>query len=357
MKQNKPINLFNILSVADKELTHSSVIRLIIEQHGLFLNQFNINENSIIETEQSFKTGKNKRIRFDIIGYNKEDNKVEDINFFIENKFKATPTKSQLKRYDDFCKEKNISPQKILMVYFSEQISSDVKVYCEKNAWDIYPYFSTGKDNSFIDFLEKNKEKFASDDKVKFLINEYVDYLNNSWSVLSEKVNSKQLFVRSDFTDLDLAYDRERDIWSRYLMHIQSLISEKINENISYDSTNDGGSRHIPSVVFWFDNGGYYGIDGDNVKLGVTYDYKNYKTLEKIHAELNKTDAKKILGDGIDFRINNSKPKVKKEKDGSSVFFLISFKFKNWKEKDMFIESSGKILKKYYDYISHKLKS
>lgn len=357
MKQNKPINLFNILSVADKELTHSSVIRLIIEQDGLFLNQFNINENSIIETEHSFKTGNNKSIRFDIIGYNKEDTKVENINFFIENKFKATPTKAQLKRYDDFCKEKCISPKKILMVYFSEQIPSDVKKYCKVNDWMVYPYFSTNNKESFIEFLEKNKDKFVSDDKVKFLINEYIDYLNNSWSVLSTKVNSKKLFVRSDFTDLDLAYDRERDIWSRYLMHIQSLISEKINENISYDSTNDGGSRHIPSVVFWFDNGGYYGIDGDSVKLGMTYDYKNYKTLEKIHAELNKTDAKKILGDVINFRFNNSKPKVKKEKDGSSVFFLISFKFNNWKDKDVFIESSGKILNNYYEYITPKLKS
>jgi hypothetical protein len=355
MKKHAKFNIFSILSVADKELTHSSVIKLVIEQDVEFLKQFDINEDCIVETEKSFKTAKNKSIRFDIIGFNNKNTGVENINFFIENKFKATPTKSQLVMYDDFFKEKNILPKKILMVYFSEQISSDVQKYCNDEGWKVYPYFSTDDGESFIKFLASKRDKFGPNAKIKFLIDEYIVYLSNSWKVLSEKINDKNLFLRKNFQNLELAYDRDRDVWFRYLMHIQSLISTKIDSNISYDSGNDGGSRPIPSVVFWFNNGAYFGIDGDSVKLGVLYDYKNYKAIEYIQSELNETLVKKMLVDDIDFKINNSKPKEKKGKDGSSVIFLISFNLNNWSEKDIFIETSGKILNNYYNYISNKL--
>ncbi len=52
---DEQINLFNILSVADKELTHSAIIKLLIEQDNSFLKQFGISTNNLfVETEKSY---------------------------------------------------------------------------------------------------------------------------------------------------------------------------------------------------------------------------------------------------------------------------------------------------------------
>ncbi len=363
MNQKANFNIFKILSVADKELIHSSIIKLVINNDKDFLNVFDINKDFKIETEVKKTTKNKKRISFDLVGYSKED----IILFIIENKFKSTPSKDQLELYDTYFKEPNHIPDnKILMVYFKEQVPSDVEEYCKQNNWIIYPYFSTNKSNeTFISYLKENIEKHYAHEKIKFLLEEYIEYMDNSWNHLFEKINSTKLFVENDFINMNFLFDRKRDVWFRYLMHIQHLISKEINkEEICYISENDGGSRPIPSVVFWFkgfkgfEEGPYFGIDGDVVKLGFRYNFYNIEFFKHIRKELlndNKELVRNIIADdNIKFKTNspNLIMKDKKKNDNSSVMYLISFNLNNWKEKHEFIKSASNILKKYYNTLS-----
>ena len=79
-------NIFNVLSVADKELVHSSIIKILIDEKELnFTKNFlDINAffgNSKLEDVKKNSTGKS--IRLDVVGFDEtnENNYV----FIIEN--------------------------------------------------------------------------------------------------------------------------------------------------------------------------------------------------------------------------------------------------------------------------------
>ncbi len=355
---DEQINLFNILSVADKELTHSAIIKLLIEQDNSFLKQFGISTNNLfVETEKSYKSNTNNRIRFDIIGLKKNDDDVKNISFIIENKFKVSPTVSQLEAYDDFFEKNNVTPIKILMVYFAEQIPSDVRKYCNENKWFILPYFTTKtEDSSFFKYLKKiDMSSFSC--KIKFLVKEYINYLSASWSTLCEKIKDERLFLKKDFDEMDCLFDRNRDVWFRYLMHIQSLISKYINDNVKYISSNDGGARPISTIVFWLENNLYFGVDGNTVRLGAVYNHENRQIIEDIKSDFIKDPSivTTLLNENIEFKIKQTALKPKNKKDNNSVFALISYDFNNWTNKEEFAKASGKILNNYYDYMTDRI--
>lgn len=345
-------NIFSVLSVADKELVHSSIIKLIIELDTDFLQIFEVKDVLTIKTEVSKKTKDNKHIRFDIVGFLETDTQQHNIVFFIENKFKATPTVDQLELYDKYFREQHHSPTKVLMVYFSEQVPSDVQAYCEGNNWHIYPYFSTKNDKSFFKYLVDHSINISKNEKIIFLIKEYIQYLERSWAVLFEIIQSPDLFTCEMINKYENINDRKRDIWFRYMLHLQSLISKKIK--INYNSTNDGGTRHIPSIAFWFYNNSYFSIDGEIVKLGFVYNKQNKTKLDNLRAKLanNKDIAKGIIVENIEYKVNQGESKDKSEDERYSVIYLLSFNLKSYNNKEAFVESMGRIINRYYNFIN-----
>ena len=80
-------NIFNILSIADKELVHSSMIKLLIDEKELnftkkFLNIVSFSGDSELEVVKKNSVGKS--IRLDIVGF--DDSKKTTYKFIIENK-------------------------------------------------------------------------------------------------------------------------------------------------------------------------------------------------------------------------------------------------------------------------------
>ena len=191
------MNIFEIISVADKELTHSSLIKFLITQNNkIATDYFSIDNTSIeVKLEASetvvLKESNNlvrKKLRFDIvITSNNHNNPNDSPLMLIENKYKATPTVRQLDLYDRYVKEhiKTPLPKKVLMVFLQEQIPSDVNTYCIENDWEVKSYFSLSdkESSSLTGYLSNTILTFdGSADKLKndFLLDEYKEYLNNT---------------------------------------------------------------------------------------------------------------------------------------------------------------------------------
>jgi hypothetical protein len=364
IEKDKNFNIFQALSVANKELIHSSMIGFLISEGFNFFKD--ISENDLTKCVVNLEVSCNlkieemdksltKKLRFDIvINFNSSDNLLEAPFMIIENKYKATPTQNQLKLYDTYFAQKAISPIKVLMVFFEEQIPSDVKNYCEINNWKIKSYFSV-KDSklSLFGYLNNVKIEFYSNinkEKQKYLLNEYKEYLNTAQMELKTVVNESNMFSKEYFKN-------NRDLWFKYLLYIQGFISKKISEElektnrkINYISGNDGGSNVIPSIVFWFKDIYFFGIDGNSMKIGFWY-----KHIEKENVEERKKAIKDAMANSeyIKGLILSDKGIIKnpsvKDKNGSSVMSLASFYLDNWQNKNDFIEDSAKLFIEYYN--------
>ena len=295
-----------------------------------------------------------KKLRFDIvINNNVLDNILNAPFMIIENKYKATPTQNQLELYDTYLFQNGLSPIKVLMVFFEEQIPSDVKSYCDLHNWKIKSYFTINESNSSLfDYLNNvNIEYYSNPNKKKqiFLIDEYKAYLNAVQGEIKTIINESSMLSTEYFKN-------NRDFWFKYLLYIQGLISKRISEKLEvtnceivYKSGNDGGSNVIPSVVFWFKKIYFFGIDGNSLKIGFWYEHNDNSILERkkllIEALENSIYINGlILSDkGV---INN--PNVK-DKNGTSVMSLASFYLDKWQNKNDFIEDSAKLFIEYYN--------
>jgi hypothetical protein len=282
---DKDFNIFQILSVANKELTHSSMIGFLINEGFNFFEDICENDERkfVINFEVAAKLKyeennklKTKTVRFDIvINLNDSDNLLEEPFMIIENKYKATPTQDQLKLYDAYFDQKEKSPIKVLMIFFEEQIPSDVKNYCEIHNWKIKSYFSVKEsDSSFFCYLNNvDSEFYRNTNKKKqiYLFDEYRAYLKTIQSEIRTIFNDPNILSNEYFKD-------NRDLQFKYLLLIQSRISNQIfekDETIVFTSYNDGGSHKIPSVGLWFGQNFYLSIDGNRLKIGFSYNQNN----------------------------------------------------------------------------------
>lgn len=176
-------NIFNILSAGNKELVHSSMLKLLCEIREFdfikrFLSIEDKHENLKIILEKSERViinenGKGKLIRFDLLGESHDK-----VHFLIENKFKATPSVKQLELYD---KTKKNRTKKFLMVFHTNQVTSDVRIYCEQNGWELRSYFSDGdsENQSLLSFLISLSVNDSLAENLKLLISEYTNYLKS----------------------------------------------------------------------------------------------------------------------------------------------------------------------------------
>lgn len=339
---NNTFNIFNVLSVADKELVHSSIIKLLIDEKELNFTQtfLDIDGFSGISKLEDVKKSNGKSIRLDVVGFD-ETNKTNYV-FIIENKFKSTPTTIQLKEYDAV-NEINAA-KKFLLVFSKEQVPSDVLQHCEDNHWTIKSYFNfeSSKKDSLLELLQEMPK--LEDVKKEYLIKEYQEYL------LSIKEDLKKLFTNQTLlTSKNIEYSQSlklREVRFRYLLHIQALLSKKITNFVEWKiiTSNDGGSRPVPSVPFWKGNF-MYTIDGDSLKIGFSYQHNKAAIAEQLkNVLLDKINDSGIINSFDGKQINNT---IKDYKI-SSVISLVSYDLKNWDNKPKFIDDATLIFNAYY---------
>ena len=306
-------NIFDILSVADKELVHSAMINFFIESdnwRGYFFDFFKLSEHKKdifypkLEYSCEFKGAKNtkkKRIRFDLVLFEDEDQKKPIL--VIENKFKATPTVEQLKLYDEFISSEQNSFKdvtKILFLFSIDSVSNPVEKYCKEKCWLIIPYVKVIDNNpTLLDFLDsKIKEIYycPTAEKEKLVLLDYIEHLKEHQQKLSELINYSSKFPI--YKGLQIS----RFHYLQFLLFIQKEIFKKIPKTIFESSAlslyNDGGKNNLPSVNFWLQlnresqseiysigiRAAYASIDGDIFRLGFSFD--NSRFLEKENNEL-----------------------------------------------------------------------
>ncbi len=322
------INIFNLLSVGNKELVHSAMLKFLIENKATgFAKEFFKIPDSELTLEESFGKG-----RLDIVG-----RLNGEIEFIIENKYKATPTVKQLKAYDDYCKDLSLKRKKIikiLMVFSQNQVPSDVIDHCIKQEWELRSYFSSIKntDENLLNYLEGLKEiiPVEIDEKKQILINDYYDYLKENEMVLNKFINNYKYFSYKEIeNDMLLSIPDFNTISSRligfqYLLYIQAKISKEIIGIKDIYSDNDGGKNVIPSIAFWYNSKisdpsisnpfyklAYFGIDGDSIKVGL-----NYERREESNNDTEKfiEKVKEKMKDQITFKsliLQNNNKKIK----------------------------------------------
>jgi len=393
--QESTFNVFHILSAGDKELVHSSMLKFLIEEYPIFRKEFlgeefehNIelyiklehSDNIKEETDDENKVKpKNKRLRFDLLGYDKPEN--GKLLFAIENKFKATPTVHQLMLYDKYFNKQKvldvIKPsqkaskpsskkvilaenfKKYLIVFSEEQIPSDVKEYCEKENWEIRSYFQLNDKSSIENLLEKIE---ILDKNKNFIAKQYNEFISNKSTEL-EKYLGQEKFV--SFAK------KNREVHFRYLLHIQKLISDKQleldpNSEIKYSTGNDGGKNTIPSINFILEGikfnhqnirAAFFGIDGDTIKIGVYYFRDKKENKGEIEQYLE--DVQNVIWE--DLKAKNLKSlqlkketgrniNLKESKDGTNIgsaFSLFTFESKE-KKLDEVINDCANLLNMYF---------
>jgi hypothetical protein len=356
-------NIFNVLSVADKELVHSSIIKLLIDEKELNFTKTFLDIDAfsgVSKLEYVKKKSVGKSIRLDVVGF---DELEKTYKFIIENKFKSTPTINQLEDYDAINEIKNT--KKILLVFSKDQVPSDVLQHCEKNHWVIKSYFNfeASKKDSLLELLIEMPKLI--DVKKQYLITEYQEYLSSIKEDLEKLFTNQTLLtsknIETYFENSNSQSLKLREVKFRYLLHIQALLSKKITNLVKRGvvTSNDGGSRPVPSVPFWKGNF-MVTIDGDSLKIGFYYDHKKAEIAEQLKnilIEKIKKDTEILLNPHRSKQINN-KIKLGKDQndgaintDGASVISLVSYDLKYWqknKTKSDFIEDAAFIFNSYY---------
>lgn len=316
-------NIFEILSVADKELVHSAMLQFFIESDnwkGDFFKflDYPLDKEKVVfypkleySNNLQIEDTKKKRIRFDLVLF--EDKEQTKPILIIENKFKATPTVEQLELYDKFInpKESNSSKKepisfndvkKILFVFSMDSVSGPIIGYCEKHKWEIVPYVKAFDEKStLLEFLvsKVNEKKYCpTDEKEKLFISDYIELLKGHQCKIIELIKPDKepwTFPKYD--------EKNRFYYLQFLLFIQKKIYHQLalnqdfpilesNQDFPILSSNpdfrikfslniDGGRNNTPSVNFWLDSdvgkgcnihAVYVSIDGDNLRLGFQYE-------------------------------------------------------------------------------------
>lgn len=356
-------NIFNILSAGNKELVHSSMIKLFCEIEEFdFIKKFldiDTPDDLKIQIEKSDKVG-GEKIRFDLLGVSCVNN--EKVHFLIENKFKATPSVKQLEIYDKT--RKNIT-KKFLMVFHSNQVPSDVRIYCEQNGWELRSYFSDGdsENQSLLSFLSFLKVSDNLAENLKLLILEYTNYLKSIHEDIqhlknnSNYITDRQIDEWLETNKLNGILNR-RELKFQYLLYIQSTITAKLifkrSDNIT--SNNDGGKNNTPSVALWKKSENieaidsfYFAIDGDTMKVGVLYKRKD---ISKVKVLINSISENFLKNQDLtSVEVKDRLSSKLKEKDASeklSVFSLYTFKIKENRLKSDVVEDALKIITSFF---------
>jgi hypothetical protein len=342
---NYKLNFFEVLSAGDKELVHSSMIKLLLENQLTqkeLLNLFSIEKK--IDNLKIEKEKKIEKNRYDL--YFKFSDESECV---IENKFKAIPTFEQIERYK---REK----RKIILLVFSADFITGFNDSVDSN-FKILSYLSFSNNNTSIlsflnDFIKEQEENFLEPNTSDFMIltRHYRDYLSGfreriQPAIISDKICFKEILKGNDVF-----------ILRNYLFHLQAEIINLLAANKNelskfWKPNNDGGSNTNPCVSFFgpkneSKNGiGFLGPEGYNqffiefqgasFKAGLLFSVTNFDILaankiknikrSMIKAVKNhQNDFEVLFKDNLELLEHEKLRKIKENKSSSSS---MAFKF------------------------------
>jgi len=354
-------NIFNLLSSGNKELVHTSMLQFLWETEKLGLHQsfFKSTKDKkeitlLKEKSVSIKiNGVKKRLRFDLVS--------SDYDFLLENKFKATPTRRQLELYDRFLADnKQDGSEKFLFVLYKNQVTQDVKAYCEDFGWQIKSYIGIDEQNdSLLSYLTGLKYKGMLSSEKEFLIKQYIAYLENVQANIQELVEDGDgLYKIKKYIGKGIMSVREKQF--HYLLHIQSEISKSLKEKgvkeYDLETTNDGGANVVPSIAFWQSltnkdqiiKSLYFGIDGDTMKIGVEYRRKDGERLRDMIREIGSSNMNGLKSVKQNKQNIDRIKKGKKNDNKTSVYSLATYTIKENQKKNDVVEDAVKIIRSYF---------
>jgi hypothetical protein len=330
---NYILNFFEVLSAGDKELVHSSMIKLLLENQLTqkeLLNFFSIEkkiDNLKIEKEKKIE----KKNRYDL--YFKFSDESECV---IENKFKAIPTYEQIERY-------KTEKRKIILLVFSADFITGFNDSVDSN-FKILSYLSFSNNNTSIlsflnDFIKEQEENFLEPYTSDFMIltRHYRDYLSGfreriQPAIISDKICFKEILKGNDVF-----------ILRNYLFHLQAEIINLLAANKNelskfWKPNNDGGSNTNPCVSFFGPEGYnqfFIEFQGASLKAGLLFSVTNFDILaaDKIKnikrsmikaVKNHQNDFEVLFKDNLELLEHEKLRKIKENKSSSSS---MAFKF------------------------------
>jgi len=194
-------NIFKILGTNHYENTHSAIIAEFLNpkgSHGLknkflqtFLEQIHLTEilrnfdsiNAEVKTEASTQNG-----RIDILIHDNNGNAI-----IIENKIYASDQSQQLKRYNDFAKEKYTKHKILYLTLFGSEASKD--------SGDGIDYMQISYADHMVSWLEKCLHQSVRHPIVRETIAQYINHL--------KKLTNQDMDQKNNCELVDLLSKRE----------------------------------------------------------------------------------------------------------------------------------------------------
>lgn len=298
-KRGESFNIFKACGVDYYEVTHSSIIAEFLNplgSHGqgtLFLEafikklklqdfEFSMNE-IVVTTEYVIPNG-----RFDIIIYNGDKQAI-----IIENKIYAQDQWMQLKKYDDYAKDKYINGYKILYLTLDEHLPTD-------EASKSVDFVPLSYKPDIIDWLIQCKHLAIDKPIIRETLNQYILHVKELTETTDMDSMNKneilEILVKNHTATaqiLNMQNDLEQFLIETKVVPILKGIAEKYNLRFEIDvnafmakRANQGFQMHPITPTDWhiqfaFDNNGW-----KNLAVGLVWNVEHQYNKAKKRLEI-----------------------------------------------------------------------
>lgn len=297
-KRGESFNIFKTCGVDHYEVTHSSIIAEFLNPKGshgqgtlfveafiekLKLQDFDFSLNDIVvSTEYVIPNG-----RFDIIIYNGDKQAI-----IIENKIYAQDQWMQLKKYDDYAKDKYSNGYRIVYLTLDEHLPTDEA----SNSVDFVPI---SYKFHIIDWLIQCKHLAIDKPLIRETLNQYILHLKELTETTDmDSMNQNEiikLLISNNTTTaqiFNLKDEIEQYVLEEYIFPTLKKIASDYNLNFEYDEDFYSKSRYTGFVLspkvpttwhIWFEFGKG---EWKQLYVGVVWD-KEQRSTHKAMKRLN----------------------------------------------------------------------
>lgn len=297
-KRGESFNIFKACGVDHYEVTHSSIIAEFLNPKGshgqgtlfveafiekLKLQDFDFSLNDIVvSTEYVIPNG-----RFDIIIYNGDKQAI-----IIENKIYAQDQWMQLKKYDDYAKDKYSNGYRIVYLTLDEHLPTDEA----SNSVDFVPI---SYKFHIIDWLIQCKHLAIDKPLIRETLNQYILHLKELTETTDmDSMNQNEiikLLISNNTTTaqiFNLKDEIEQYVLEEYIFPTLKKIASDYNLNFEYDEDFYSKSRYTGFVLspkvpttwhIWFEFGKG---EWKQLYVGVVWD-KEQRSAHKAMKRLN----------------------------------------------------------------------
>lgn len=297
-KRGESFNIFKACGVDHYEVTHSSIIAEFLNPKGshgqgtlfveafiekLKLQDFDFSLNDIVvSTEYVIPNG-----RFDIIIYNGDKQAI-----IIENKIYAQDQWMQLKKYDDYAKDKYSNGYRIVYLTLDEHLPTDEA----SNSVDFVPI---SYKFHIIDWLIHCKHLAIDKPLIRETLNQYILHLKELTETTDmDSMNQNEiikLLISNNTTTaqiFNLKDEIEQYVLEEYIFPTLKKIASDYNLNFEYDEDFYSKSRYTGFVLspkvpttwhIWFEFGKG---EWKQLYVGVVWD-KEQRSTHKAMKRLN----------------------------------------------------------------------